>query len=118
MNTWFTSNLGDAMLAGEASEHIKALFSSTYETANSQREMAIFFRHESEGHLHCEFKVYFPPATATVALAVDAIPCKKPSVNGLGLLAGSEESWPILFPEKLASSPISCTPCRSPAAGK
>ncbi|MDP2761162.1 MAG: hypothetical protein Q8O64_12310 [Sideroxyarcus sp.] len=98
MNTWFTSNLGDAMLAGEASEHIKALFSSVHQIANSPKEMAIFFRHESEGHLHCEVKVYFSPATVAVARAVDAIPCKKPSANGLGLLAGAEESWPILFP--------------------
>lgn len=100
MTTWFTCNLGDAMLAGEAAEQIKALFLPACEIADHRNEMAIFFRHESEGHLHCEFKVYFSPATSAVARAVDATPCRKPSVDGLGLLAGAEDSWRILFPEK------------------
>lgn len=98
MNIWLTSNLGDPMLAGESLDHIKSLFLSKYEKAKSTKEMAIFFRHESAGGVHCEVKVYFPPATVIVAEAVDAIPCKKPSSDGLGLLAGSEESWSVLFP--------------------
>jgi hypothetical protein len=98
MNTWFTSNLGDPMLAGESLDHIKSLFLSQCDNAKSTNEMAIFFRHESTGSVHCEVKVYFSPATVVVAEAVDAIPCKKPSSNGLGLLAGSEASWSILFP--------------------
>ena len=97
MSIWFTCNLGDAMLAAESLGHIKALFLSEYEKANSSKEMAVFFRHESEGRLHCEVKVYFTPATVVVAEAVDAIPCKKPSSDGLGLLAGSEESWSVFF---------------------
>ncbi len=59
MNTWFTCNLGDAMLAGESLEHIKTLFSLEYEKANNPKGMAIFIRHESEGRLQCEVKVYF-----------------------------------------------------------
>jgi hypothetical protein len=95
---WFTKNLGDAMLAGESLEHIKALFLSAYEQAGNADEMALYFRHESEGRLHCEVKIYFPPASASVAQAVDAIPCSKPSPESLGLLAGSEAAWPVLFP--------------------
>jgi len=105
------------MLAGEASEQIKALFSPVFEIADNRKEMAIFFRHESDGHLHCEVKVYFSPATAAIARAVEAIPCKKPSMDGLGLLAGAEESWLILFPGKSASSPVQC-PTSRPAAGE
>lgn len=100
MNTWFMSNLGDAMLADESLDRIKALFLSECDKANSRQKMAVFYRHESEGRLHCEVKVYFSPATVNVAEAVDAIPCNKPSSDGLGLLAGSEESWSVLFPEK------------------
>ncbi len=98
MNCWFASNLGDAMLAGESLEHIKELFLAEYETGNSSKEQALFIRHESEGRLHCEVKVYFSPGTAIVAKAVKAIPCNKPSPDGLSLLAGSEESWSVLFP--------------------
>jgi len=98
MSVWFTKNLGDAMLAGESLEQIKTLFLSAYEQSGNADEMALFFRHESEGRLHCEVKIYFPPASAFVAQAVDAIPCNKPSPDGLGLLAGSEASWSVLFP--------------------
>ncbi|TKB24644.1 hypothetical protein FCL47_17585 [Desulfopila sp. IMCC35006] len=99
MYCWFASNLGDAMLAGEPLEHIKELFLAEYATGNSSKEQAIFIRHESEGRLHCEVKVYFSPAAVIVAKAVNAIPCNKPCPDGLSLLAGSEESWSVLFPK-------------------
>lgn len=88
------------MLAGESIEYLKELFLSEYEKDNSSKEQALFIRHESAGRLHCEVKVYFSPATIIVAKIVNATPCNKPSLNGLGLLAGSEESWTVLFPEK------------------
>jgi hypothetical protein len=94
---WFTSNLGDAMLAGESLEHIKTLFLSCSGNTDHLKEMAVFVRHESEGRLHCEVHVYFSPAAVAVATAADAIPCIKPSPSGLSLLVGSEESWEILF---------------------
>ncbi len=98
MSIWFTRNLGDAMLAGESLDYIKTLFLSEYEKTNRSKEMAVFVRYESEGRLHCEVKVYFSPASVIVAKAVDAIPCKKPSSDGLGLLVGSEVSRSVLFP--------------------
>ena len=98
MSTWFTSNLGDAMLAGEALDHIKALFHSTHEGINDSMEMAVFMRHESEGRLHCEVKIYFSPAAADVAKSVGAIACQKPASGGLSLLAGSNESLTVFFP--------------------
>jgi hypothetical protein len=98
MSVWFTKNLGDAMLAGESLENIKTLFLSVYEKSENAKEMALFVRHESEGHLHCEVKIYFPPAAVFLAEAVDATPCKRPSPDGLDLLAGSEASWSVFFP--------------------
>jgi hypothetical protein len=98
MDEWFASNLGDAMLAGGSLDHIKSLFLSEHEKASRPTDMAVFFRHESEGRLHCEVKVYFSPASAAVAEMVDALPCRKPASYGLGLLAGSTESWSVLFP--------------------
>lgn len=96
MDTWFTKNLGDAMLAEESLGHIKALFTEAYEKTNNPKDMAVFIRHDSEGRLHCEVNVYFTPATVSVAKAVDAIPCQIPSSESLGLLVGSEHAWDIL----------------------
>lgn len=98
MSNWFTRNLGDAMLAGEALDAIKARFLSEYAESDCTEELAVFVRHESEGRLHCEAKVYFSPASVVVAKAVGATPCKKPSSDGLGLVAGSELAWSRFFP--------------------
>lgn len=98
MSSWFTSNLGDAMLAGQPLDHIKALFLSEYEGIDDSKEMAVFMRHESEGRLHCEVKIYFSPAAADLARAVGAIACRKPVSEGLSLLVGSNESWSVFFP--------------------
>jgi hypothetical protein len=97
---WFSKNLGDAMLAGEPLGRLEELFSSAYVAAGRPQAMAAFIRHESEGRLHCEVKVYFSPAAIVVAREVAAEPCNRPASDGLGLLAGSEESWRTLFPER------------------
>jgi len=97
---WFSKNLGDGMLAYEPLDRLEKLFITMYASAGSPREMALFIRHESEGRLHCEVKAYFSPASAVVAKEVDAEPCAKPSPHALSLLAGSEESWSVLFPEQ------------------
>jgi hypothetical protein len=98
MNAWFTKNLGDAMLAGEALAQLEALFLSTYGKPGSSADVAIFMRHESEGRLHCEVKAYFPPGAAALAKAVDADLCARPSQEGLSLLVGTEDAWHALFP--------------------
>jgi hypothetical protein len=100
MNTWFSSNLGDPMLAEESLEQIKKLFLLEYKQAKSAQEMAVYFRHESTGGVHCELIVYFSPATKHVAQAMSAIPCKTPSPEGLGLLVGRQQSRSLLFPDK------------------
>ncbi|NOX14562.1 MAG: hypothetical protein GXP61_00715 [Epsilonproteobacteria bacterium] len=97
MNAWFTCNLGDAMLAGEMLEEVKILFLSAFEKQNKPEDMAVFFRHESEGRLQCEVKVYFPPSASTIAHEFDAISCRKPMLQGLGLLVGSKNAKSILW---------------------
>jgi hypothetical protein len=99
MKDWFSKNLGDAMLAGDQQDRIKQIFLSAYLDADSPKEMAAFIRHESEGRLHCEVKIYFSPMSIAVAREVDAEPCEKPSPDGLSMLAGSQDSWMLLFPE-------------------
>jgi len=61
--------------------------------------MAVFTRSESEGRLHCEVIAYFSPAAVNLAKAFEAQPCAKPLRAGLGLLAGDERSWSVLFDE-------------------
>nr|WP_051221606.1 hypothetical protein [Neptunomonas japonica] len=78
------------MLAAEALEHIQMLFLAAYKKAGSPDDMAVYVRHEAEGRLHCEVKLYFTPATHEVAEAISARYCPPPSPEGLGLLAGSE----------------------------
>ena len=100
MRNWFLKNLGDAMLAGDQQDRIKQLLMSAYSHADSPGEMAAFIRHESEGRLHCEVKIYFSPMSIAVAREVNAEPCEKPSPDGLSILAGSQDSWVVLFPEQ------------------
>lgn len=99
MSNWFVKNLGEATFAEESLDHIKGLFLSEYEKANRPNDMALFMRHESEGRLHCEVKIYFSPAAHGVANSVQATPCRKPSIDGLEFLARSNDSWFLLFIE-------------------
>jgi hypothetical protein len=100
MRNWFLKNLGDAMLAFDQQERIKQLLLSAYSDAGSPKDMAAFIRHESEGRLHCEVKIYFSPMSIAVAREVNAKPCEKPSPDGLSMLAGPQDSWLVLFPEQ------------------
>jgi hypothetical protein len=96
MAGWYAKNLGDALLAYEPQGRIEALFAAAYEQAGCPTDMALFIRHESEGRLHCEVKLYFSPAAAPLAKALNAVPCGRPSADSLGLLAGAEQCWRLL----------------------
>lgn len=97
MSNWFVKNLGEAMFAEDHLDLIKSIFLLEYKKVNCPNEMAVFLRHETEGRLHCEVKVFFSPAATVVANILDAMPCIKPSLDGLDLLAGSDKSWAVLF---------------------
>ena len=99
MNPWYSVSLGDGMMAPVPSAEIEERFQAAFLAAGKPPEMAVFVRSESEGRLHCEAIAYFSPAAGDVAKAFDAQPCPKPRWAGLGLLAGDERSWPVLFQE-------------------
>jgi hypothetical protein len=93
---WFGKNLGDAMLTWEQLDHIENLSASVNGKAKRRQNAAVFYRHESEGRLHCEVCAYFSPAAVELARA--AVPCEQPSQDSLSLLVGSEDSWTAFFP--------------------
>ena len=99
MEFWYSKELGDGIMASMPSDEIQEAFLKSFIAAGRPLNMAVFTRYESEGRLHCEVTAYFSPAAADVAKAFDAEPCEKPSRTGLGLLAGDERSWSMLFPE-------------------
>lgn len=99
MASWYTINLGDAIMAATPSAEIEEFFLELFHTAGKPTNMAVFTRAESEGKLHCEVIAYFSPAAQAVAKAFDAEPCEKPARAGLGLLAGDSSCWSVLFPE-------------------
>jgi len=85
------------MIAPMPSVEIEEEFLRVFSAAGNPPEMAVFTRPESEGRLHCEVIAYFSRAAWEVAKTFDAEPCQKPERPGLGLLAGREEAWSILF---------------------
>jgi len=99
MDSWYSKELGDGIMAAMPSDEIVRAFLQQFNDAGKPSNMAVFTRLESEGRLHCEVIAYFSPATTEVAEAFEARPCEKPSRAGLGLLAGEELSWSVLFPE-------------------
>jgi hypothetical protein len=99
MEIWYSKPLGDGVMASMPSAEIEEIFLPLFESAGKPVDMAVFTRHESEGHLHCEVIAYFSPAAAEVAKAFDAETCEKPSRAELGLLAGDKEAWSVLFSE-------------------
>jgi hypothetical protein len=99
MKPWYCISLGDGIMAPMSAAEIEEAFLASFSAAGNPPEMAVFTRPESEGRLHCEVIAYFSPAAQKVAEAFDAEPCGKPARAGLGLLAGREECWSVLFLE-------------------
>lgn len=99
MNNWFVLNLGDGITAATPTDEIRDRFLRLFKEPGNPPEMAVFTRLESEGRLHCEVMAYFSPSAIRIAEEFDAQTCEKPARAGLGLLAGDERSWTLLFPE-------------------
>src|SRR5574341_2152260 len=98
MGPWYSISLGDGMMAVTPSAEIVEIFLQSFASAGRPSDMAVFTRLESEGRLHCEVIAYFSPAAQDMAKIFDAKTCGKPTRAGLGLLAGDERSWSVLFP--------------------
>jgi hypothetical protein len=97
---WFTLNLGDASLAAPRLDQIRSRFDVDGGAGLAGPERAIFIRHVSEGRLHCEAILFFPPPLAALAEEFGARVCAAPSPSGLGVFAGPQATWPVYFPER------------------
>jgi hypothetical protein len=93
---WFCKHLGDGILAAAPLGQIEDLFRAEYVRAGAPADMALFVQQRSDG-LHCAVSVYFSPAAAAVARAVDAVPCGRPLPEGLDLLVGAADCRAGLF---------------------
>lgn len=82
MTSWFTMNLGDAMLAPAALSRIAAVAQAAGFSSVDSEPAAIYVRHESAS-LHCEVVVYFSPLACGVARCLAARPCVAPATQGL-----------------------------------
>jgi hypothetical protein len=100
MATWYSVSLGDGITSGLPAVEIEEAFGKLFTAESRSPEKAVFTRPESEARLHCEVIAYFSPAAAELAKLFDAEPCERPARSGLGLLAGAESSWSVLFPEE------------------
>lgn len=98
--SWYVLNLGDAMLATEQEEQIREQLERVYPESCASDSFAAYTRHEADGRLHCEVKIYFSPTASEIAKSFNARRCSQPSHIGLSLLAGSETALEILFPEE------------------
>jgi hypothetical protein len=96
---WYSLPLGDGLMASEPSNRIAEAFQEAFEAAGQPADMAVFTSYDAEGGLHCGVTAFFSPAAGGLAESFEARPCARPARAGLGLLAGDERAWVLLFPE-------------------
>ena len=92
MNHWVKVDLGDAMLANEALESIKAQLANIYEKSGKPDDMLAIYRHESKG-LHCSIVLYLTTQFQQLAALEHTLNCGKPSLSDSGFLAGNESRF-------------------------
>ncbi|MGO2508855.1 MAG: hypothetical protein ACTH6Y_07670 [Vibrio hibernica] len=77
---WYRKNLGDALM-------VEPNIASLKEQCQSLGgPFVAYYRHESLSGLHCDFIVYFPPESSTLAMLVKAKVCDAPDQHDLSRL--------------------------------
>jgi len=65
--------------------------------AGMPTDFAVLIRNESDGR---SSTIYFPPPTSSLLVfCPGAVPCEKPSSEGISVLHGERKSLALLFPE-------------------
>ncbi|WP_178114790.1 hypothetical protein [Pseudomonas saliphila] len=91
-SSWRVLNLGDPLLADQRLTQVLDAASSACLNAAPGADMAVFQRHESEGRLHCELKLYFSPALDELARSYGARRCRPPTAHDMSQVAGCEQA--------------------------
>jgi len=100
LDNWYYKNLGDPLLASSEQEsvsHAFAIFVEHESKATPENPMALFYRHETHAHMHCELLLYIPPNCAAFALSIKAQRCAKPQIQDLAIFAGSAPALAYWF---------------------
>ncbi|MGH6753638.1 MAG: hypothetical protein ACREDP_15870, partial [Bradyrhizobium sp.] len=91
---WFSLELGDGVEAFAPTRKMQDAFMAAFKT-QGVGEMALFSRYDTRANV---VTAYFSPAAKLLAESFGAKPCEKPSITGLGLLAGDARCWEWFFP--------------------
>jgi hypothetical protein len=97
METWYRKTLGNGAAAFAPSLRIQKLFPPLFAASGQPSNMAVFSRYDRKAN---EVTAYFSPRACQLAALFSAIPCEKPSSDGIGLLVGDARSWEIFFPDR------------------
>ena len=97
METWYCKTLGNGVAAVAPSRRIQEMFLPLFAASGQPASMAVFSRHDRKAN---KLTAYFSPRASRLAELCDAVPCDKPSSEGIGLLVGDARSWEIFFPER------------------
>ncbi len=96
MSSWYSLDLGDGVEAFAPTHRIQEIFQAFFRAAGLPTDMALFSRYDLGTNV---VTVYVPPRAKSLALAIDAKPCERPSREGLSLLLGHADAWSVLFPD-------------------
>ncbi|UZE95027.1 hypothetical protein [Alkalimarinus alittae] len=90
MNSWFTVDLGDALLSHSRLDELQSTLSEMYEQAGRPANMVAFYRHQSTG-LHCHLILFLTSEFQRIAMLDHAVQCYAPNASGLSYLAGDRD---------------------------
>lgn len=88
MTSWFSVNLGDALLSQSMLDDLQYRLSTLYERASRPENMTALYRHESKG-VHCHLIVYLTEEFQDIATLDNAVRCNAPSPSDISCLAGN-----------------------------
>ena len=95
MSSWYSLDLGDGVEAAAPSLRVQEIFENFFSANGLPKDMAVFIEYNLDNHTTT---LYVSPAAKSVALAIGASRCEKPSPEQLTMLHGRQDGWPVIFP--------------------
>ncbi|MBD1577127.1 MULTISPECIES: hypothetical protein [Vibrio] len=85
MSSWYQKNLGEALMAIPEFEALKTQVAKL-KAEHSGAVVDLYYRHQSNGQLHCDLMVYLYSDNKRIMNEIQAKVCAKPSQSGLSRL--------------------------------